>query len=299
MKAYGAEVIVIEKPDPEKGYLGSRLNYIRKTLMSDNNLVWTNQYECPDNSEAHARLTARELLIEFPVIDYLFVAAGTTGTLMGCVQTITEESPATKIIAVDTEGSVIFGTPPAPRYIPGMGASVPPPLFDSKNLFDMVQVSEMDTVQTCRMVAQRYGFLAGGSTGTVLTAIQHYSHKIPTGSVVAMISPDGGERYIDTIYSDEWCRQKGLLRLFGDWNTIYRRFNLWSKKGVLLQLFTALKQSPDFEWAFIDGSIVSAHQHATGASTDESESIGKSRGGNTTKIHLAVDSYGLPIFRAQ
>ncbi|AUH00498.1 2,3-diaminopropionate biosynthesis protein SbnA [Prodigiosinella confusarubida] len=213
MKAYGAEVIVIEKPDPEKGYLGSRLNYIRKTLMSDNNLVWTNQYECPDNSEAHARLTARELLNEFPVIDYLFVAAGTTGTLMGCVQTITEESPATKIIAVDTEGSVIFGTPPAPRYIPGMGASVPPPLFDSKNLFDMVQVSEMDTVQTCRMVAQRYGFLAGGSTGTVLTAIQHYSHKIPTGSVVAMISPDGGERYIDTIYSDEWCRQKGLLQL--------------------------------------------------------------------------------------
>lgn len=60
-------------------------------------------------------------------------------------------------------------------------------------------------------------------------------------------------------------------------------------------MFTALKQSPDFEWEFIDGSIVIAHQHATGASTHECESIGKSRGGNTTKIHLAVDSYGLPI----
>ncbi len=42
-------------------------------------------------------------------------------------------------------------------------------------------------------------------------------------------------------------------------------------------------------------SIVRAHQHASGASTHESESIGKSRGGNTTKIHVAVDSYGLPI----
>ncbi|ACS85469.1 2,3-diaminopropionate biosynthesis protein SbnA [Musicola paradisiaca] len=213
MKAYGAEVIVIDKPDPERGYLGGRLNYIRKRLISDNSLVWTNQYESLANRDAHANLTARELLNEFPNIDYLFIAAGTAGTLMGCVKTITEESPATKIIAVDTKGSVIFGTPPAPRYIPGMGASVPPPLFDSKDLFDMVQVSEIDTVQTCRSVARRYGFLAGGSTGTVLTAIQEYSHKIPAGSVVVMISPDGGERYIDTIYSDEWCQQKGLLSL--------------------------------------------------------------------------------------
>ena len=60
-------------------------------------------------------------------------------------------------------------------------------------------------------------------------------------------------------------------------------------------MFTALKQSPDFEWEFIDSSIVRAHQHATGAFSHECESIGKSRGGNTTKIHLAVDSYGLPI----
>ncbi len=214
MKAYGAEVIVIEKPDPKRGYLGGRLDYIKKRQISDNSLVWTNQYESSANREVHARLTARELLSEFPVIDYLFIAAGTTGTLMGCVQTVTEESPATKIIAVDTEGSVIFGTPPAPRYIPGMGASVPPPLFDSKNLFDMVQVSEMETVQTCRLFARRYGFLVGGSTGTVLTAIRDYSHKIPAGSVVVMISPDGGERYIDTIYSDEWCRQKGFLQLY-------------------------------------------------------------------------------------
>ncbi|HGB3473279.1 TPA: IS5 family transposase [Salmonella enterica subsp. diarizonae serovar 61:l,v:z35] len=91
------------------------------------------------------------------------------------------------------------------------------------------------------------------------------------------------------------CPWRDIPRVFGDWNTIYRRFNLWSKKGVLLQVFTALKQSPDFEWEFIDSSIVRAHQHATGASTHENESIGKSCGGNSTKIHLAVDSYGLPM----
>ena len=61
------------------------------------------------------------------------------------------------------------------------------------------------------------------------------------------------------------CPSRDISRAFDDWNTIYRRFNLWSKKGILLQLLTALKQSPDFEWEFIDGSIVRTHQHAIGA----------------------------------
>jgi len=41
---------------------------------------------------------------------------------------------------------------------------------------------------------------------------------------------------------------------------------------------------------------VRAHQHSTAAATDSDESIGKSRGGNSTKIHLAVDSYSLPVY---
>ena len=46
---------------------------------------------------------------------------------------------------------------------------------------------------------------------------------------------------------------------------------------------------------FIDGSIVRAHQHSTGAIGEENQAIGKSRGGNTTKIHMAVDACGFPI----
>lgn len=82
---------------------------------------------------------------------------------------------------------------------------------------------------------------------------------------------------------------------FGVWCTVYRRFNLWSEKGVLNQLFKHLSNIADFEWGFLNGSIVRAHQHSTGAATDSSEQIGKSRGGNSTKIHLVVDSGGLPI----
>ena len=91
------------------------------------------------------------------------------------------------------------------------------------------------------------------------------------------------------------CPWRDIPDTFGSWSAIYRRFNLWSKKGVMIQIFNTIKKSADHEWEFIDGSIVKAHQHSMGASSHCREAIGKSRGGNTTKIHMAVDSYGLPI----
>ncbi len=82
---------------------------------------------------------------------------------------------------------------------------------------------------------------------------------------------------------------------FGQWSTVFRRFNLWSRKGILNNIFKALSYITDCEWLFIDGSIVKAHQHSSGARSKDDESIGKSRGGLTTKIHLAVDSFGYPV----
>lgn len=91
------------------------------------------------------------------------------------------------------------------------------------------------------------------------------------------------------------CPWRDLPDEFGDWNRIYKRFNDWSSKGKLFKLFQSLVQEPDLEWEFIDGSIVRAHPHSSGAAGGTEQAIGKSRGGNTTKIHLVVDSYGLPI----
>lgn len=89
---------------------------------------------------------------------------------------------------------------------------------------------------------------------------------------------------------------RDLPEEFGLWNTVFRRFNLWSKKGIWQQLFQCIASDNDPEWLFIDGSIVSAHQDSSGATSRSDEAIGKSRGGNSTKIHLAVDSGGLPVY---
>jgi transposase len=91
------------------------------------------------------------------------------------------------------------------------------------------------------------------------------------------------------------CPWRDLPDAFGNWNAIYKRFNEWSRKEKLMAIFNALIVEPDLEWEFIDGSIVKAHQHSSGAAYKQENAIGKSVAGNTTKIHMAVDSYGLPI----
>lgn len=91
------------------------------------------------------------------------------------------------------------------------------------------------------------------------------------------------------------CPWRDLPEEFGFWNTIFQKFNRWSSQNKLMMVFKMLVQEPDLEWEFIDGSIVKAHQHSAGAASDEEQGIGKSVAGHTTKIHMAVDAYGLPI----
>lgn len=52
---------------------------------------------------------------------------------------------------------------------------------------------------------------------------------------------------------------------FGRWNSAFRRFRRWSKKGVFEKIFNALSGDPDFEYAIVDGTIVRVHQHGAGA----------------------------------
>jgi 2,3-diaminopropionate biosynthesis protein SbnA len=208
MRAQGADVRVVTEPHPERGLLGARLDYVDRLCRENDRYVWLDQYSNPANWLAHARTTGPEILKEFPELDVLFVGAGTTGTLMGCARYLREEKPSVRIVVIDAVGSVTFGFPPAPRMIPGLGTAVRPALLDRSYVDDVLLVAELDTVRTCRTM-QRNGFLFGGSTGTVVAgALRWLTEHAPAGGLTAVaIAPDLGERYLDTIYDDEWVTE--------------------------------------------------------------------------------------------
>ena len=58
---------------------------------------------------------------------------------------------------------------------------------------------------------------------------------------------------------------RDLPERFGAWKNIHTRFSRWAQKGVWDNLFKALADDPDNEYAMIDATIVRAHQHSAGA----------------------------------
>jgi putative transposase len=58
---------------------------------------------------------------------------------------------------------------------------------------------------------------------------------------------------------------RDLPAVFGEWNSVFRRFSRWSAKGVWQRVFEALSDDPDFEYLIVDSTIIRAHQHASGA----------------------------------
>jgi N-(2-amino-2-carboxyethyl)-L-glutamate synthase len=204
MRALGARVEQVTARDENGGYLQTRIEYIQQRLAADPELVWTNQYANDANWRAHAATTARSIWRHLGQVDALVVGVGTTGTLMGCAAYFQAHSPSTQIIGVDVEGSVTFGHPPKERLIPGLGASRRPEIFRDIPAIKKVVVPEYDSIMMCRRVVAEYGLLAGGSTGTVLVAAERVAASLPPGSRLIAISPDLGDRYLDTVYSAGW-----------------------------------------------------------------------------------------------
>lgn len=206
MRALGATVIVVDEPHPQGGFLEARLDLVRRMCAEDGRYVWLNQYASEENWRAHYETTGPEILARFPGVDVLFVGVGTSGTATGCARYFRDVGSAARIVAVDAVGSVSFGAAGAPRLIPGLGAGVRPPLLDPDLFDDVIHVPEDETVRVCRALSAR-GMLFGGSTGTVVAGARSWldGHDTDSSLQAVCVSPDMGERYLETVYDDTWA----------------------------------------------------------------------------------------------
>ncbi|UKE72135.1 IS5 family transposase [Xanthomonas graminis] len=92
------------------------------------------------------------------------------------------------------------------------------------------------------------------------------------------------------------ARWSDLPPRYGAYKSVHKRFTRWAAKGVWKQVFQALIRDRSNEYLMIDSSIVRAHaQAATGKGGRLDSALGRSRGGLSTKIHLAADGQGRPL----
>jgi N-(2-amino-2-carboxyethyl)-L-glutamate synthase len=206
LRAYGAEIDHVTQPDRVTGeFLQARIQRVQDLCASLGNSFWPNQYANLENSGAHYRMTMQEVAGALGgEVDYLFVATSTCGTIRGCGEYVRDHGMKTRVVAVDAVGSLIFGDKQARRRIPGLGAGLRPALCDPSVIHEVVHVTDLDCVAWCRRLVEREAMLCGGSSGAVLAAVDHLREHIPRGSVCVAILPDRGERYLNTIFNDEW-----------------------------------------------------------------------------------------------
>jgi len=203
-----ARVEKLETVANKGSFLIARLERVQSLLKSVPNSYWTDQYSNLNCVTAHYETTGREIVSSFPHLDYAFIGVGSMGTICGLSARLKETYPNIKIIAVDAVGSVIYGAPAGPRFIPGIGAGIVPPMRDRAQINGVIHISEIETVEGCHELQTRHGVFAGGSSGTCYAAINKYfaSQKITTNPKVIFLCADSGTTYQQTIYSPEWVK---------------------------------------------------------------------------------------------
>ncbi|MDT7828669.1 2,3-diaminopropionate biosynthesis protein SbnA [Pricia sp. S334] len=204
LRAYGAKIERVSEPFETGGFLAARLARVKELLIETENAYWSNQYGNWNNPLTH-HTTMEEIFGALEgKLDYLFVATSTCGTLMGCANFVSSHGYSTKVIAVDALGSKLFGGKPGKRMIPGHGAGVDSQFMNASFIHDHIKVSDLDCVTGCWELLKSESILCGGSSGAILSAFKKYQERIPDGARSVFLMSDRGDRYLDTIYSQEW-----------------------------------------------------------------------------------------------
>ncbi|MDQ3633783.1 MAG: 2,3-diaminopropionate biosynthesis protein SbnA [Acidobacteriota bacterium] len=219
LKTYGAEISLIENPKSQETLLEARLRRVNELLDVTPKGFWTNQYGNYENVRTHRETMAEISQTLNGDLDYIFVATSTCGTLMGCAEYVIENNLNTKVVAVDAKGSVLFGDEPQKRLIPGHGAGRKSQFLNENLIHKAVHISDLESVKGCRRLLDKEAILAGGSSGAIIAAIEKIKDEIPYQANVAAIICDRGERYLKTIYNDEWVRQNLGVNLSAKYKT--------------------------------------------------------------------------------
>lgn len=209
LTAHGATVDMVPEPHPTGGWQQARRDRVAELLTRTPGAWCPDQYSNPDNVSAYTPL-ALELASQLGHIDILVCSVGTGGHSAGISRVLHQLYPGMRLVGVDTVGSTIFGQPARPRLMRGLGSSIYPRNVAYEKFSEVHWVAPGESVWACRQLATSHYATGGWSVGAVALVAGWLARTTPASTRIVAIFPDGPQRYLETVYDDEYCAEQGL-----------------------------------------------------------------------------------------
>jgi [CysO sulfur-carrier protein]-thiocarboxylate-dependent cysteine synthase len=190
LAAYGADLVYSPAAEGSNG----AVRLAQEMAEGDPDLYMPFQYGNPANPLAHYETTGPEILRDVPDVTALVSGLGTGGTLTGVGRRLKEHDPAIKVFAAEPEyGEQVYG-------LRNLDEGFIPPILDQSVLDGRIKVGTLKALTATRALLSEEGIFAGPSTGAALAVALRVCtpRRLPEGSKVVVISPDGGWKYLST-----------------------------------------------------------------------------------------------------
>ena len=212
MKRKNQKVILVKDKDKDGSYVKMRIKTVKELASSNKNFYNLDQYSNQDNTLAHFETTGPELFDDLKGnVDALVGNVSTSGTMVGTAKFLKRKIPHIFVVGVEPVGSILFGGQYKPYYQQGPGLSFIPKIFDNSIFDEWVKVKDISAFKTASNIAKKEGIFVGGSSGAAIYAAIRTKKQHANLKNIVIICPDGGERYLDTVFSKSWLKERNLI----------------------------------------------------------------------------------------
>ncbi|MGZ2259091.1 PLP-dependent cysteine synthase family protein [Roseobacter sp. A03A-229] len=216
MRFLGAKVVLT--PRALKGF---GMYTKAKELAEQNGWFLASQFETADNADMHETTTAREILADFEgqKLDYWITGYGTGGTVSGVGRVLRKERPDTKIILTEPANAALVGSGyvntrndghqpteshpnfephPIQGWTPDFIPWVLQEAIDKGYYDELIPIAGPEGIKWSQRLAAGEGIFTGISGGSTFAVAMKLAETAPEGSVMLVMLPDTGERYLST-----------------------------------------------------------------------------------------------------
>lgn len=188
LEMYGVEIVY---SPAEEGSNGA-VRMAQRMAEQDPEVHMPFQYGNPANPLSHYETTAPEIMADLPDIDAFVAGLGTGGTVTGVGRRLKQWSPDVQIFAAEPEyGDLVYG-------LRNLDEGYVPEVLDLDVLDSRIKVDSRTALVWTRRLVGEEGIFAGVSTGACLAVAARVCERLPDGSRIVVLSPDGGWKYLST-----------------------------------------------------------------------------------------------------